>query len=67
MGGETLEQIERHIDVTRSQLGENLNELETQLRNVVDWRVQFDARPWPLLGVAFGAGLLLSSMARRVI
>ena len=67
MGGETLEQIEQHIDATRTQLGANLNELETQLRNVVDWRVQFDSRPWTLLGLAFGAGLLLSSMVRRAI
>lgn len=67
MGGETLEQIEQHIDATRSQLGDNLNELEGKLRSAVDWRVQFDAHPWPLLGMAFGVGLMLSSMIRRVI
>jgi len=50
MGGETLDQIEQHIDATRTQLGQNLNELEGKLREVVDWRVQFDARPLPLLG-----------------
>ena len=67
MGGETLEQIEKHIDATRNQLGDNLNELEGKLREVVDWRVQFDAHPLPLIGLAFGAGLLLASMVRRVI
>jgi len=66
MGGETLEQIEKHIDATRGQLGDNLNELEGKLREVVDWRVQFDAHPLPLLGLALGAGLLLASMVRRV-
>ena len=34
MGGETLEQIEKHIDATRNQLGNNLNELEGKLRHV---------------------------------
>ena len=67
MGGETLEQIEKQIDAKRNQLGENLNELEGKLRDVMDWRVQFDAHPLPLLGIAFGAGLLLASMVRRVV
>lgn len=67
MGGETLDQIEKHIDATRNQLGNNLNELEGKLREAMDWRVQFEARPLPLLGVAFGAGLFLAAMVRKVI
>jgi hypothetical protein len=67
MGGETLDQIERHIAATRNQLGDNLNELETRLRDSLDWRTQFDAHPLPMVAIAFGVGILLSSIIRRAI
>lgn len=58
--GETPDQIERHIHEQRSELGENINELQQKVKTAVDWRAQFDQRPWVGLGVAFGGGLLLS-------
>jgi hypothetical protein len=67
MGGETLDQIERHIDATRSQLGNNLNELESRLRDTLDWRVQFDAHPLPMVAGAFGVGLILASFIRKIV
>src|SRR6266851_1484205 len=58
--GETPDQIERHIYEKRSELGENIHELQQKVKTAVDWRAQFDQRPWVLMGVAFGGGLLLS-------
>jgi hypothetical protein len=58
--GETPDQIERHIHEKRNELGENIHELQEKVKTAVDWRAQFDQRPWVLIGVAFGGGLLLS-------
>jgi len=58
--GETPDQIERHIYEKRSELGENINELQQKVKTAVDWRAQFDQRPMTMLGLAFGGGLLLS-------
>ena len=58
--GETPDQIERHIYEKRSELGENIHELQHKVKNAVDWRAQFDERPWTMIGLAFGGGLLLS-------
>lgn len=61
--GETPDQIERHIYEKRSELGENIHELQHKVKNAVDWRAQFDERPWTMIGLAFGGGLLLSVLA----
>ena len=60
--GETSDQIERHIQQTRNDLSENFNELEEKVRTAVDWRAQFEERPGTMLGLAFGAGVLLSAL-----
>jgi hypothetical protein len=64
---QTSNQIEQHIHETRNDLSDNFNELEAKVKYTVDWRVQFNARPWTLMAVAFGGGLLLSALfpARR--
>jgi ElaB/YqjD/DUF883 family membrane-anchored ribosome-binding protein len=58
--GETPDQIERHIYEKRSELGENIHELQQKVKTAVDWRAQFDQRPWVLMGAAFGGGVLLA-------
>jgi len=58
--GETPDHIERHIYEKRSELGENIHELQQKVKTAVDWRAQFDQRPWVGMGVAFGGGLLLA-------
>jgi len=58
--GETPDQIERHIYEKRTELGENINELQQKVKTAVDWRAQFDQRPLAMVGIAFGGGLLLS-------
>jgi hypothetical protein len=60
--GETPDQIERHIYEKRSELGENISELQEKVKTAVDWRAQFDQRPMVMMGLAFGGGLLLSML-----
>jgi len=60
--GETPDQIERHIYEKRTELGENINELQQKVKTAVDWRAQFDQRPLVMVGVAFGGALLLSML-----
>ena len=58
----TTMEIKRQIAEEKTQLGENLNELETRAKDLVDWRARFRKDPKLMLGVAFGGGLLLSRM-----
>ena len=60
--GETTSQIERHIQETRDDLGENLNELQQKVKTAMDWRAQFEQRPGASLALAFGGGVLLSAL-----
>jgi hypothetical protein len=60
--GERTDQIERHIHDTRNELGEHIDELQRKVKTTFDWRIQFQQRPWVLMGAAFGGGLLVSMM-----
>lgn len=60
--GERTDQIERHIAETRSELGDNLGELQDKVKSAFDWRSQFQERPGTLLAVAFGGGVVLSAL-----
>ena len=46
----------------RQRLGDNLEELEQKVREAADWRTYFNRKPWVLMGVALGGGLLLSAL-----
>jgi hypothetical protein len=59
---ETSDQIERHIQRTRDELSENVNELEVRVKTVLDWRAQVEERPGTMLALAFGGGVLLSAL-----
>jgi uncharacterized protein DUF3618 len=59
---ERPDQIERHIESARSELGSNLHELETKVRQAADWRTYFERNPMTLMGLAFGGGVLLASV-----
>ena len=61
---ETANEIEAHIDRTRERLGSNLKELEQKVDAATDWREQFRARPYVLLGVACLGGALLATAVR---
>ena len=60
--GQTTHQIETHIEDTRDELGSNLHELERRVKSVTDWKQHFKSNPMTMLGVAFGGGILLSTM-----
>jgi hypothetical protein len=57
--GEKPDEIKHEVEQARARLGQDLNQLEFQVRREFDWRVQFDRRPWLFLGVAFGAAFLV--------
>jgi hypothetical protein len=60
--GEAPDQIERHIQHQRSELEDNISELEEKVKSAFDWRTQFEERPAIFLGAAFLGGALLSAI-----
>jgi hypothetical protein len=60
--GDNAEQVERHIEERRNHLSKDLSELERKAKEAVDWRAQVDQRPGTMLGIAFGAGIILSAI-----
>ncbi len=57
--GEKPDEIKTQIEQARNRLGQDLNELEYQVRRTTDWRLQFRRHPWAFLGTAFGGALAL--------
>lgn len=57
---ETSDQIQQHIQQTRLELNENINELQQKVKSTMDWRTQFEEHPLALMGLALGAGVVLS-------
>ena len=60
--GEKPDQIEQHIRHQRSELGDNISELEEKVKSAFDLRTQFEERPALMLGAAFVGGALLSAL-----
>jgi hypothetical protein len=60
--GEKPDQIERHIRHQRSELEDNISELEEKVKSAFDWRTQFEERPALMLAAAFVGGVLLSAL-----
>ena len=60
--GQTTDQITSNIHQTREELRSNLEELETRVKNVADWRSQFQKHPGPMVLAALVGGALLSSV-----
>lgn len=60
--GENSDQIERHIQEQRDELGDNIGELQKKAKNAVDWRNQVQHRPMAMMGIAFAGGVLLSAL-----
>ena len=52
------------IETSRDRLGENLNDLESRMREATNWRTYFERHPYMFLGTAVGGGLLLSGILR---
>jgi len=58
--GEESDEIKKQIEERRAELGRHLNELEYRVKSATDVRAKFEENPVPMLGAAFGAGLLLA-------
>jgi hypothetical protein len=58
--GADSDQIKKHIEDKREELGAHLNELEYRVKSATDWRAQVQKRPGPAMAIAFGGGLLLA-------
>lgn len=60
--GERTDQIEKHIQRQRDELEDNFSELERKVRDVFDWRTQFQEHPGAMLGVALVGGALVGAL-----
>lgn len=62
---EDTRRIEAEIRAERHALDRNLQTLESQAKALTDWRTHYERHPGAALGLAFGAGLLLSLSVGR--
>lgn len=60
--GENPAQIEREIEARRERLTRNIKDLQQRVGDMTDCRKQFERRPLPFLGAAFGAAFALALM-----
>ena len=63
--GEATDQIAGVIDRTREDLKSNLEELETRVKEVTDWRSHFRKSPGSMVAAALVGGALLSALIGR--
>lgn len=57
---EKSSQIIDEIATTRDRLGDNLNDLESRMRQATDWRTYYERHPLMFVGAALGGGFLIS-------
>jgi hypothetical protein len=62
MADEQTDQLEKHIQSKRNELGQNLEELESKVKSAGDWHTYFERYPMTALGISFGGGILLSML-----
>jgi hypothetical protein len=60
--GEKTDRIERYIQQQRRDCQDNVIELKQKVRRSVDWRSHVEERPLTMVGIAFGGGVLLSTL-----
>ena len=60
--GERADEIEAQITRSRSDLSNNLNQLEEKVKGMFDWKMQVRERPIAMLALAFGGGLVASAL-----
>jgi hypothetical protein len=58
-------QIKRHIDAKRDELGKNVDELGQRVKQATDWHTYFDKSPMTALTLAFAGGVVLSGFVGR--
>src|SRR6185503_11931548 len=62
---EETNKIKEHIDTERNRLGQNLDEIESRVKNATDLRAQFNKHTGWILGGAVAGGFLLSLAFRK--
>jgi hypothetical protein len=62
---QSVEQLETDIRHARTRLGAGFDELEDRVQAVTDWRRHYRQNAWPVLGLAFAGGVVLSIMSRN--
>jgi hypothetical protein len=60
--GKTADQIANEIEETRENLRSNLQELETRVKSVTDWRGYARKHPAAMAVAALAGGVLLSTL-----
>ena len=60
--GVKTDRIERYIQQQRRDCQDNMFELKQKVRRSVDWRSHVEERPLAMVGIAFGGGVLLSTL-----
>jgi len=60
--GKTTDEIASDIYQKREDLKSNLEELETRVKSVTDWRSQFERHPGRMVVAALVGGALLSTL-----
>ena len=63
--GEKADRIEQYIEQQRRDCQDNVLELKQRVSRSVDWRAQCEERPLTMIGIAFGGGVLLSTLLGR--
>jgi ElaB/YqjD/DUF883 family membrane-anchored ribosome-binding protein len=63
--GETPDEIKQEVEQVRARLGQDINRLEYRVKRTLDWRTQFDQKPWLFVGAAFGVAFLIGLMLPR--
>ena len=65
--GESTAQIEQLIGRQRNQLEADVQQLQQQLRAMVDWRIQTRRHPWRAAATVFLASYLAGILFGRLI
>lgn len=65
--GETAAQIEQLIGQQRHQLDSDVQQLQSQLRSMIDWRLQVQRHPWAAAATAFAATYVMGALLGRLL
>jgi hypothetical protein len=63
--GERTDEIEVDIDRARAALQANIEELETRVKDVTNWRSLVRRHPGAMFGAALVGGMLLAALTTR--
>ena len=62
---EAMNEIKNHVEDARESLNSNLRKFGSEAKSAADWKRHYAKRPGAMIGVAFGAGVLLAALLSR--